>query len=254
MKRVVLLLGLAAAAFTTFADTPLVAVASNMTHVMKDIAEKYGESKGKNVRLTFGSSGNFTRQIQQGAPYRVFLSAAENYVHILQEKQLLAEPPRAYVTGRIGFFIPENSSLDQATNLTEVFNHLYYGDYRRIAIANPEHAPYGIAAGQVLQNAGFWAVPAQRLMVAENAAQVVQYVLSGGVDAGLIPHSFADLPVVRNNGRYLPVPENLHEPITHYLALLKGAGPSERDFYTYLAGETAQSLLLRSGYSMADDR
>lgn len=235
--------------FTATAETPLVAVASNMTHVMKEITGKYRETNGKKVRLTFGSSGNFTRQIQQGAPYDIFLSAAENYVNILEEKQLLAEKPRAYVRGRIGFFIPKKSALITATNLAELFNHMYYGDYRRIAIANPEHAPYGIAAQQVLQHGGLWSIPKSKLMIAENAAQVVQYVLSGGVDAGIIPESFAGLPMIRNNGRFLPVPENLHEPITQYLALLNNSDQAGREFFAYLTGKEARSILLKSGYS-----
>lgn len=236
----------------TSADTPLVAVASNMTHAMKDIAEKYRDKEGENVKLTFGSSGNFTRQIRQGAPYDVFLSAGKTYVNILEERGLLAVEPRAYVRGRIGFFIPDNSALSKATNLAEIFNRMYYADYRRIAIANPEHAPYGIAAEQVLQNGGVWAAPKRKLMIAENAAQVVQYVLSGGVDAGVIPESFARLPMIRNNGRFLAIPENLHKPITQYLVLLKGSGQSAEDFFNYLTSKEALSILLKSGYSMAE--
>lgn len=252
MKRFFFLFILSAAAVPVPAETPLVAVASSMTHAIKEIAEKYREKEGKNVKLTFGSSGNFTRQIQQGAPYNVFLSAAENYVTTLQAKGLLAGKPRVYVRGRIGFFIPDNSALNEAMNLVELFNRMYYGDYRRIAIANPEHAPYGIAAKQVLQNGGVWVVPKRKLMIAENAAQVMQYVLSGGVDAGIVPESFAQLPIISNNGRFLAIPENLHQPITHYLALLKGSGQPGKDFVTYLTGKDALSILMKYGYSVPE--
>ncbi|MEX2525422.1 MAG: molybdate ABC transporter substrate-binding protein [Gammaproteobacteria bacterium] len=252
MKRFLLLFILSVPAAPAWAETPLVAVASNMTHALKDIVEQYRKAEGKNVKLTFGSSGNFTRQIQQGAPYDVFLSAAESYVAILAEKKLLAGEPRAYVHGRIGFFIPDNSSLRETTNLAELFNRMHYGDYRRIAIANPEHAPYGIAAEQALQNGGVWSISKSKLMIAENAAQVAQYVLSGGVDAGIIPESFTRLPMIRKNGRFLAIPETLHQPITHYLAVLKGSGQAGKDFVTYLYGKNAMSILLKYGYSMAE--
>ena len=188
------------------AQTPLVAVASNMTHVMTDIAARYRSISGKNVKLTFGSSGNFTRQIRQGAPYKIFLSAAGKYVDILSNNGLLQQPPVAYARGQIGLFIPKDSHLYKAADLAAVFNSLYYGDYRRIAIANPEHAPYGVASIQALQSGGLWAVEKDRLLVAENAAQVMQYTLSGGVDVGIIPASFASLPVITEHGRFIPLP------------------------------------------------
>lgn len=230
------------------AQTPLVAVASNMTHVMTDIAARYRNITGKNVNLTFGSSGNFTRQIRQGAPYNIFLSAAGKYVSMLSTRGLLQQSPVAYARGQIGIFIPKDSKLYTAADLAAVFNALDYGDYRRIAIANPVHAPYGVAAVQALQSGGLWALEKDRLLVADNAAQVVQYTLSGGVDAGIIPASFAGLPVVTRHGRFLPIPADWHQPIQQYLALIHGAGKESVDFYKFLLGDEARAMLVQSGY------
>lgn len=231
---------------------PAVAVASNMTHVMADITARYHGVSGKNVKLTYGSSGNFTRQIEQGAPYTVFVSAAGKYVDILADKGLLLEPAVPYARGQIGLFIPNNSPLYKAADLHAVFNSLYYGEYRRIAIANPEHAPYGLAAEQALQSGGLWAIDKKRLLVAADAAQVAQYVLSGGVDVGIIPASFAHLPIVTTNGRFIPIPADWHAPIQQYLALIRGAGDDSRDFYRFLLGREARSILEQSGYTFPD--
>jgi len=231
---------------------PVVAVASNMTHVMTDIAAKYQQETGKSVKLTFGSSGNFTRQIQQGAPYTIFLSAAGKYVDILQDNGLLQNPPVTYARGQIGLFIPKTSPLYKAADLHAVFNALDYDDYRRIAIANPEHAPYGVAAEQALQSGGLWAIEKKKLLIAEDAAQVAQYVLSGGVDVGIIPASFAHLPLVTENGRFIPIPADWHKPIQQYLALIKGAGGDSNDFYDYLLGNQAKNFLRNSGYTFTE--
>lgn len=231
---------------------PAVAVASNMTHVMTAIVAKYHSVSGKNVKITYGSSGNFTRQIEQGAPYTVFVSAAGKYVDILAGKDLLQKPAVAYARGQIGLFIPKNSQLYKAADLHAVFNALYYGEYRRIAIANPDHAPYGMAAEQALQSGGLWAIEKKRLLLATDAAQVAQYVLSGGVDVGIIPASFAHLPIVTDNGRFIPIPADWHAPIQQYLALVRGAGENSRDFYRFLLGKEARSILEQSGYTFPD--
>ena len=250
MLRIILFLVISIHSTATLAQTPLVAVASNMTHVMTDIAARYRNVTGKNVKLSFGSSGNFTRQIRQGAPYSIFLSAAGKYVDILSAQGLLQQSPVAYARGQIGLFIPKDSTLYAASDLTAVFDALYYGDYRRIAIANPVHAPYGMAAVQALQSGGLWALEKDRLLVAENAAQVVQYTLSGGVDVGVIPASFADLPVVTGHGRFLPIPADWHQPIQQYLVLIHDAGKDSVDFYKFLLGDEARAMLVKSGYAV----
>lgn len=252
MKRILPLFLLVLVSIAARAETPLVAVASNMTHVMQDIADNYRAGKGRRIKLTFGSSGNFTRQIQQGAPYDIFLSAAAKYADILADGDLLARPPQPYALGRIGFFIPEGSPLYQVAGLEELFERLEFGEFRRIAIANPEHAPYGVAAEQALHNGGLWVIGDRQLLIAENAAQVAQYVLSGGADTGIIPASFAHLPMITENGRYLPIPAAWHRPITQYLVLLKRAGRNSRDFYRYLNGKEAEDVLRKSGYTIID--
>lgn len=236
------------------AQTPVVAVASNMTHVMTDLAARYRQLSGHNVKLTFGSSGNFTRQIRQGAPYTVFLSADGKYVDNLYQLGLLEAAPVAYARGQIGLFLPRNSRLYSDASLAAVFNDLYFSDYRRLALANPVYAPYGVAAMQALQSGGLWALEKKQLLIAENAAQVVQYTLSGGVDAGIIPASFARLPMLQGRGRYLPLPADWHQPIQQYLALIHGADSDSRRFYDFLLGREAGTILVKAGYVVSAGR
>lgn len=235
------------------AETPVVAVAANMTHVMTEVADQYQAKTGKQIKLTFGSSGNFTRQIQQAAPYTLFLSADKKYVDILTENNLTDSKAIAFARGEIGILIPNRSVLSDATDIRSIFQSLIYGQYRKIAIANPETAPYGAAAMQALQSGGLWATSSQKTLIAENAAQVVQYGLTGSVDLAIIPSSFAIYPGLSGQGKFYPIPPSWHDPIDQYLVLLKGAGKSTRAFLNYLSSEAVKDIIKKYGYSLPNN-
>ena len=120
----------------------------------------------------------------------------------------------------------------------------------RLVIPNPEHAPYGLAARQALQNAGFWVIEHQRVLLAENAAQATQIALSGNVDAGIIPASFAQLSNVQKKGKFFLIPEAWHDPLQQYLVLLNGANSLEVRFYDYLQELNAQLTVQEYGYTV----
>lgn len=227
-----------------------VAVASNMSHAISEIAASFQRNTGIQVRLTFGSSGNFTRQLIQGAPYRVFLSADGKYVRKLEENNVVLLADLAFARGRIGIFIPRNSDLYQIDELSTVIKKMYHGNYSRIVMANPTHAPYGIAAQQALQKAGLWVIDKQGLLLAENAAQATQIAISGNVDVGIIPSSHALLPELADKGKFYPLPADWHAPLLHHLVLLQGASKSETQFFEYLQTEEAKEVLRKHGYSM----
>lgn len=231
-------------------DIPLFAVASNMMQVITEIRDQYIlEHHDNDINLVFGSSGNFARQILQGAPFELFLSANKKYVDILEHGNGRVSAFREFAIGRIGYFIPEGSSLAGIKNLEGISKSLINGAYRRIAIANPEFAPYGVAARQALQTAGLWAVDNEKLLLGENIAQAVQFTLSGGVDLGIIPLSYALLPEVKNKGDFFLIPGDWHEPIIEYLVLLRGAGEQSRTFYQYLLSVKTKLILEKYGYA-----
>jgi molybdate transport system substrate-binding protein len=251
MKKFISLLILTLFAnITLAADSLKIAVASNMSHAMTDIASAFRQDTDIKTKLTFGSSGNFARQIIQGAPFRLFLSADSKYVDLLTENGLNLLADIEYARGRIGLFIPNGSLMSDSNDLGSAMKMLFHGKYKRLTIANPEHAPYGLAAQQALQSAGMWVVDKHRLLLAENAAQATQFVLSGNVDAGIIPASFAQLPELKDKGRFFLIPEQWHQPLQQHLVLLDGANSIEKQFFEYMQNAKAQNIIQEYGYTI----
>lgn len=235
--------------FSLATDKLLVAVASNMSYPVTDIATSFRQETETLAKLTFGSSGNFARQIIQGAPFKLFLSADKRSVDLLKENGLIILSDVKYARGRIGFFIPNGSPMFDSENLHDVIKLLIYGDYKRLAIANPDHAPYGLAAQQALQSAGLWVMEKKRLLLAENAAQAMQITLSGNVDVGIIPASFIHLLAIKDKGKFLLIPEQWHQPLQQHLVLLEGANNTEKQFFEYMQNERSDSIVQNYGYT-----
>ena len=251
MKKARLLLFLCVfIARVSSADAVNVAVASNMSHAFSEIAELYQSTSGTKVRLSFGSSGNFARQIVQGAPYRIFLSAGSQYVDLLRSRNIELLEDIEYARGRVGVFVPHNSALSENSGLKSIIKKLFHGKYRRMVIPNPQHAPFGVAAKQSLQSAGLWVLESKRLLLAENAAQATQIAISGNVDVGIIPASHAQLPEISAKGKFYPIPEDWHQPLHQHLVLVDGASQNEAAFFAFLKEDRAQKIVKNFGYSL----
>ena len=231
------------------ADSARIAVASNMSQAISDIADKFQQDNSIRTQLTSGSSGNFARQIIQGAPYRLFLSADIKYVDLLRSNNIKIIEQIEYARGRIGLFVSNKSTLSEARDLKSVINKLYHGNFNRLVIANPMHAPYGLAAEQALQSAGLWVIEKHRLLLAENAAQSTQIAISGNVDLGIIPSSHSHLQEVRTQGQFFLIPEQWHQPLKQYLLVLEGANEAEMKFFNFLQTRQSQLLIKSYGYT-----
>ena len=229
-----------------------VAVASNLTHTITEISEAFFRNEGEKVNLTFGSSGNFARQIVQGAPYQVFISAGRQYVDFVRENGREINDFKPLVNGRLSLYIPETSKLEQQATLADALKTMQYGDFRRMAIANPEHAPYGQAAREALVNAGVWVVGHKKLLVGENAAQAMQFCLSGSVDMCIIPGSFLTLEQFSGRGTSFSIPQNWHPPITQYAVLLDDGDEQGIRYFNYLSSVSSGAVFKKYGYSLAE--
>jgi len=235
-------------------ETPVIAVAANMSYAMTELIEQFQAKTGEQIRVSYGSSGNFTRQLLQGAPYELFLSADKKYARQLAQKTKMIQSARVYVTGRIGFFAPHDSGIAAHAGLAEIVKALQFGQYQRLVIANPAHAPYGIAARQALQQAGVWALRRKRLLLAENAAQAAQFSIAGGVDVGMIPYSLALVPAIAEQGRFFLVPQSWHKPIEQHLLLMQDASETTKAFYAYLFSARSKTILEKYGYAYPKKR
>jgi molybdate transport system substrate-binding protein len=230
------------------ADAPAVAAASDLKFALEDIAARFTAAGGRPIKLAFGSSGNFARQIRQGAPFEMFLSADEAFIESLARDGFTQDGGDLYAVGRIVFFAPVGSTLEPDPALASLKVALAGGRVRRFAIANPEHAPYGRAAKEALEAAGLWTAVQKQLVLGENVSQAAQFATTGGADGGIFAYSLALAPAVGQRGRFVLIPESMHRPLRQRMVLLKSAGPAAKAFYGFVKGAEARRIFDRYGF------
>jgi molybdate transport system substrate-binding protein len=229
-------------------DVPALAAASDLKFALEKTAAQFRAATARDVKLVFGSSGNFYRQIQQGAPFELFLSADEGLVFKLAESGKAEDRGRLYATGRVVLFARHGSTLKVDAQLAGFKAAVASGAIRRFAIANPEHAPYGRAAQQALLKLGLWDALRGKLVLGENVSQAAQFATSASAEGGIIAYSLALSPQIATRGSYVLIPENLHEPLRQRAVLMKGAGATARAFYDYLEQPAARAAFKRYGF------
>lgn len=229
---------------------PVVVAASDLKFALEELATQHRRVGGAPVRLVFGSSGNFYRQILQGAPYQLFLSADEDFVFKLAEAGKTLDRGQLYAIGRIGLLVPKGSPLQADGELKDLAAALKDGRLQKLAIANPEHAPYGTRAMEALQHAGLWNAIQPRLVLGENISQATQFATSGSTQGGIVAYSLALSPVVAAQGRFALIPEHWHQPLRQRMVLLRGAEPAAQAFFAYLQTPAAQAVLQRHGFAL----
>ncbi len=224
-----------------------VAAASDLQAVLPQIAEGYRQARGETVRISFGSSGQFVAQIQNGAPFDVFLSADTAYAErLIASGHARRETLTPYANGRLVLWARRDRGLDVSRGLAVLTDPRV----RRVAIANPEHAPYGRAALAALQRAGVQDAVQSKLVLGENIAQTAQFVQSGNADAGLIALSLALAPALRDVGVAFEVPATSHPPLRQAAVAITGSRRPDaaRAFIAYLKDPAIVALLQASGF------
>ena len=232
---------------------PLVAAASDLQFALDEIVARFHRDTGITPRVTYGSSGNFARQIEQGAPFELFLSADEAYVDRLAARGLTQGKGALYGIGRIVLFAPHGSPLEPDPGLRKLAARLASGDSGRLAIANPEHAPYGRAAEQALRSLGIWEAVQPKLLLGENFAQAAQFTSSGNADGGIIAYSLALSPALRERGTFALLPDTLHAPLRQRMVLLQRASPAAASFYDYLRAPASRAILSEYGFVLPEN-
>jgi molybdate transport system substrate-binding protein len=236
------------------AETPHIAAASDLKFALEEIAAAFRTDTQKDVQLSFGSSGNFYRQIEQGAPFTLFLSADESFVNKLAEAGHALDQGTLYAIGRLVLFAPHGSPLKVDDRMTDLRAALDDGRVQRFAIANPEHAPYGRAAEQALRALGLWDALSSKLVLGENVSQAAQFATSGAAQGGIFAYSLALAPTVNKLGTFVLLPEELHAPLRQRMALLKGAGETAQTFYRYVQQPAARAIFQRYGFVLPGEK
>jgi len=230
------------------ADVPNVAAASDLQFALTDIAAEFKRATGHEVRISFGSSGNFRRQIADGAPFELFLCADGAYVDALAEQGRTVDAGVVYAIGRLALFVPRGSPIVADAGLRDVASALRDGRLVKFAIANPEHAPYGRAARDVLTRSGLWDAIRPHLVLGENVSQAAQFAASGAAQAGIIAYSLSQAPPMAARGTSVELPAETHEPLLQKMVLLKTAGGTARVFYDFLQQPGARAIFARYGF------
>lgn len=236
------------AAVASAQQPPTIAAAADLQFAVEEIAARFKADAGRAVRLTFGSSGNFARQIEQGAPFALFMSADEDLVFRVADAGRTVDRGTLYAIGRIVLLVPHGSPLPVDGELKGLAAALAAGRITRFAIANPEHAPYGRRAEEALKHAALWEAVRPHLVFGENVAQAAQFATSGSADGGIIAYSLALSERVSAKGRFALIPDTWHQPLRQRMVLLKGADETARLFYDYLQQPAARQILRRYGF------
>jgi molybdate transport system substrate-binding protein len=220
-----------------------VAAASDLTAAFEEIGREFEATQNIKVVFVFGSTGMLTRQIENGAPMDLFAAANVAYVNQLEQKGLIVPDTKAiYARGRITLWTTADSPLK-----VETVSDLTRPEIKRVAIANPDHAPYGLAAKQALESAGVWESVKPKLVYADNIRQTLQYAETGNVDVSIVALSLSQ----QSKGRWTLVPEQLHQPIDQGLAVIKSTHNEQaaRAFASFVTGPRGKEILGKYGFA-----
>jgi molybdate transport system substrate-binding protein len=225
-----------------------IAAASDLQAVFPELVGRFERETGVPVTVTFGSSGNFFAQIQNGAPFDLYFSADVDYPRQLAGSgHADAATLLEYATGRIVLWTRKDSGID----VTRGLSVLRDATVRRIAIANPLHAPYGRAAVAAMRRENVYDAVQRKLVLGENISQAAQLADSGNADAGIIALALALGPALRGSGTYVEIPATAHPPIEQAAIVVSASKNKEaaRRFLDYMRGAQAQAALRRFGFA-----
>jgi molybdate transport system substrate-binding protein len=224
-------------------DELTIAAASDLTPALQEIGRAFESTYKTKVVFVFGSTGMLTRQIENGAPMDLFAAASMSYIDELDQKGLIIPDSKAiYARGRITLWTTSDSTLR-----LEGIKDLARPEVTRIAIANPDHAPYGLAARQALESAGIWESVKPKLIYGDNIRQTLQYAETGNVEVAIVALSLS----IQGHGRWSLIPEEMHKPLDQGLAIMKSTKKeqSARAFAAFLTGPQGRAVMQKYGFT-----
>ena len=219
-----------------------IAAAADLGTAFEEISREFKATQQTKVVLSFGSTGLLTRQIENGAPIDLFAAASVDYIDQLERQGLIVPDTKAiYARGRITLWTLKDSPLH-----IEKVSDLTSDKVKRIAIANPEHAPYGMAAREALQNTGIWEAVKPKLVYGDNIRQTLQFAQTGNVEVAIVALSLSQ----QNDGRWVLIPQELHKPLDQTLAVIKGTKNEKaaRQFADFVKGPQGRAILQKYGF------
>lgn len=225
---------------------PTVAAASDLKFALEEIAVNYRVDKGRDVKLVFGSSGMLWQQVKNGAPFGLLMSADEAYIDDLYKNGFSVDEGVSYAVGRIVLLEKKGGPIKLGTDKASLITAIQAS--KKIAIANPGHAPYGRAAKEYLMIIGVWEQAQSKLVFGENISQATMFALSGSADFAISALSLASSSQIQTQATSVLIPDTLHKPLKQKMALIKNGAPSAKDFYFYLQEPKSKEVMVRYGF------
>ena len=225
-----------------------VAVAANMKDAFSEIATVFKTTGKSEMRVVYGSSGNFTAQIINGAPFNLFIAADEQFPLELYKQGKTIDHGTVYAIGKLALIAKTSSGIVLVDSKTEIARAIARAN--KVAIAKPDLAPYGKAALEYLKAEGLWDLVKDKLVYGDNIGVVTTYVLTGAVDIGFTALSLAQSPAVAKDTNFLALNTKLYEPIRQRMVLMKGAPQEATDLYQLMQGPQAKLILRKYGYTI----
>jgi molybdate transport system substrate-binding protein len=253
-RKSIHVIGLAFLCFSSLcaAQEITIAAAADLQFAMQNITARFQKETGKTVKVIYGSSGNFFQQLQNGAPFDMFFSANLDYPKKL-EAAGLTEPGsyHVYAKGKIVVWVRNDSKI----NLNSGLKALLDPSVKKIAIANPLHAPYGQAAVSAMQKEGIYEQVKDKFVLGENISQTASLIVSGGADIGVIALSLASSPNMKDKGRYAEISSSLYPPIEQAVVILRSSKNKAvaQQFLSYVEGPAIADLLKRYGFDVSGE-
>ncbi len=229
-----------------------IAVAASLRFVFQEAASVWrsnAENVGRDdIRLVFGATRTLVHQIEHGAPFDAMFTADVKSAERLSHKNLAVKAPQVFARGQLALVSIKSSGLEVDANLVGLKAAVRSGQLKRLAIANPKLAPYGLAATQALQKAGVWDEVADRLALGENVGQAAQFAMSGAAQAGVIALSLARAAKPPNLLNVAVIDQDWHAPIDHAMIRLRTASTMTDRFCAFVAGAEMADILSRHGF------
>ncbi len=244
------ILALSCALFFSAANAQVttIAVAANMKDAFLAIQNEFKVDNKADFRVVYGSSGNITAQILNGAPFSLFISADENYPLELAKRKITVDEGKVYAIGKIALLSKKSNGItlgSSKADLTKAFKQA-----NKIAIAKPELAPYGKAAVDYLKAEGLWDLVKDKLVYGDNISIATMYVASGAADIGFTALSLALSPGIAKETQHLVLNPALYEPIKQRMVLMKNAPQEVVALYQFMQSPKAQAVLRKFGYQI----
>ena len=235
------------------AQSITVAAAADLQSAMQDVAAQFQKMTGTEVKIISGSSGNFFQQLENGAPFDMFFSANLDYPKRLQAAGL-TEPGSyyEYARGKIVLWVPKDSALDLKSGLQVLLSP----SVKKIAVANPQHAPYGQAAVSAMQKEGVYQKVKDKFVLGENISQTASFVTSGMAEVGIVALSLALSPNMKDKGRYIEIPADDYAPIEQACVVLSSSKnkAAAEQFLAFIKTSTVAEALRRYGFEVSGAR